>query len=115
MSDVLLSLLMLLLLLLLLWHLFCRGRKVIDIQPKRPTSGVGPHDVMGTALAGLDKLLFLGDAEGKLLAWDTSTGKCSLLVTGKRVPAPAAWLLCKIRDLKEGYEVGFLQGGTGYC
>ena len=55
---------------------------MIDIQPKRPTSGVGPHDVMGTALAGLEKLLFLGDAEGKLLAWDTSTGKCSLLTTG---------------------------------
>lgn len=59
-----------------------RGRKVSDTCPRRPSSGPAPGDSVATALAAVWPLLVLGDADGTLLAWDVTTGRCSSLATG---------------------------------
>jgi hypothetical protein len=69
-------------LLSLLLLLCCRGRKVSDMRPKRPSSSPGPGDSVGSALAAVWPLLVQGDADGVLLSWDLATGHCSSLATG---------------------------------
>lgn len=52
------------------------------MRPKRPLSSPAPGDSVASALAGAWPLLVLGDADGTLLAWDLTTGRCNALATG---------------------------------
>jgi hypothetical protein len=66
-------------------HSATRGRKVHDVNPKRPSSGVGPHSLGPvSAVAAVWPLMLLGDAEGCLMAWDLLHGRCTSLATGER-------------------------------
>ncbi len=38
--------------------------------------------MVGTAIAALGHLVFMGDAEGSILRWDTNTGRASVMPTG---------------------------------
>jgi hypothetical protein len=61
-----------------------RGRKVHDVNPKRPQSAVGPHSLsLVSAVCGVWPLMLLGDADGTLMAWDLLHGRCSSMQTGE--------------------------------
>lgn len=61
-----------------------RGRKVHDINPLRPQSGIGPHSLgLVSAVCGVWPLMLLGDADGTLMAWDLMHGRCSSIATGE--------------------------------
>lgn len=63
----------------------CRGRKVHDVNPLRPQSGIGPHSLgLVSAVCGVWPLMLLGDADGTLMAWDLMHGRCSSIATGER-------------------------------
>eukprot|EP00879_Flechtneria_rotunda_P026082 GHRR01027763.1.p1 GENE.GHRR01027763.1~~GHRR01027763.1.p1 ORF type:complete len:766 (+),score=299.10 GHRR01027763.1:72-2300(+) len=60
-----------------------RGRKVVDLRARQPPNSPGPRDIVACcALAAVWPLLLLGDAEGRLLVWDVTTGSCSIISTG---------------------------------
>ena len=61
-----------------------QGRRISDTQLKRPSQGLlsGAGDCVGMALAAWGTNIFLGDKEGNIVRWDTSTGRSSSLVTG---------------------------------
>eukprot|EP00873_Tetraselmis_striata_P044832 jgi/Tetstr1/465096/TSEL_009824.t1 len=60
-----------------------KGRRIADTQPRRPSWGLlAGSECVGMALAAWGTNVLLGDAEGNLLRWDTSTGRSSSLATG---------------------------------
>jgi hypothetical protein len=65
-----------------------RGRKVTDTRPRRPGNGmIANMELVATAIASVGALVFLGDADGSLVVWDTQAGKSSMLTTGWALPA----------------------------
>ncbi|KAK9863395.1 hypothetical protein WJX84_011255 [Apatococcus fuscideae] len=59
-----------------------KGRKVSDTKPKRPMWGaLSGGDLIGTGIAAWGNLVVLGDAEGNIHRWDTSTGKVTTIST----------------------------------
>ncbi len=71
-----------------------KGRKVTDTRPRRPTSGmIANMELVATAIASVGSLVFLGDADGSLVVWDTVAGKSSMLTTGWVGGAGWWWLV----------------------
>ncbi|KAK9867753.1 hypothetical protein WJX84_002654 [Apatococcus fuscideae] len=62
--------------------LLVKGRKVSDTKPKRPMWGaLSGGDIIGTGIAAWGRLVVLGDAEGNIHRWDTSSGKVTTVAT----------------------------------
>mmetsp|Transcript_7354 Transcript_7354/g.20760 ORF Transcript_7354/g.20760 Transcript_7354/m.20760 type:complete len:1627 (+) Transcript_7354:108-4988(+) len=61
-----------------------KGRKVGDTHPKRPTHGLlTSSEYVAMALAAWGTNIVLGDAEGNIVRWDTSTGRSSSVSSGQ--------------------------------
>ena len=56
--------------------------QVSDTKPKRPMWGaLSGGDLVGTGIAAWGSLVILGDAEGNIHRWNTSTGKVTTIST----------------------------------
>lgn len=83
-----------------------RGRKVHDVNPKRPQSGVGPHSLsLVSAVCGVWPLMLMGDADGTLMAWDLLHGRCSSIQTGENTAGGGE---LHIAAVEVGQHVSFL-------
>ncbi|KAA6419923.1 MAG: hypothetical protein FRX49_10113 [Trebouxia sp. A1-2] len=61
-----------------------KGRKVTDCKPKRPNWGMlSGGEVHSTTIAAWGHLVLLGDADGNLNKWDTTTGRVTSIATGQ--------------------------------
>ena len=56
-----------------------------DTKPKRPVWGVlgGAPDSQATAIAAWGQLVILGNADGSLSSWDTTTGRTFTVTTNQ--------------------------------
>lgn len=70
-----------------------RGRQVSDTKPKRPQWPLmsGASEAITTAVASWGHLVLLGDAEGNLSRWDTTTGKVSTIPSSQVIPLPPSF------------------------
>ncbi|KAL3161421.1 hypothetical protein ABBQ32_010311 [Trebouxia sp. C0010 RCD-2024] len=61
-----------------------KGRKVTDCKPKKPNWGMrSSGEVHSTTIAAWGHLVLLGDADGNLNKWDTTTGRVTSIATGQ--------------------------------
>ena len=59
--------------------------QVSDAKPKRLPGGLSSMEVVASCIVAWGSLLFMGDADGVLMVWDTASGRSSSLATGAGV------------------------------